>query len=108
MYLNFFFLFLLMNRFVHGQFIPGPRLGHTANTVGNKIYFIGGYNFDKSSLNSEIFYFDGEAKTWENVKSQGMKLPSKVEHTANMGGINQDLIFIIGGLIPDTNLVYQL
>ncbi|PKY55046.1 galactose oxidase [Rhizophagus irregularis] len=100
-------LFLLVNRFVYGQFIPGLRLGHTANTVGNKIYFIGGYNFAKSIPTSEIFYLNKETDTWEEIKSQGIKLPFKVEHTANIGGINQDIIFIMGGLIGDTNLLYQ-
>jgi hypothetical protein len=100
-------LFLLVNRFVYGQFIPGPRLGHTANTIGNKIYFIGGYDFANTIMPSEIFYFNEETETWEDIKSQGINLPFKVEHTANIGGTNQDIIFIIGGLIGDTNLLYQ-
>jgi hypothetical protein len=99
-------LFLLTNRVVYGQFIPGPRVGHTAVLVRDKIYYIGGYDFNASiPETSDFFYIDTEA--WVDLKSQGINLPLKVEHTANIGGVNQDLIFIIGGLLMDKNLVYQ-
>ncbi|GBC10578.1 hypothetical protein RclHR1_09740003 [Rhizophagus clarus] len=90
---------------VNGQFIPGPRAGHTANLVGNKIYFIGGSNFSEYD-ESEVFYYGGDPVTWINLNSQGVKLPARYGHSANIGGTNQDLIFIIGGETKDTNLVY--
>ncbi|CAB4478099.1 galactose oxidase [Rhizophagus irregularis] len=100
-------LFLLITLFVNGQFIPGPRSGHTATLIGNKIYFIGGYNFT-TPKESDIFYYNGIAWVELNnqVSGQGADMPPKLGHTANVGGRNQDLIFIIGG--DEFSKVYQL
>ncbi|RGB34102.1 hypothetical protein C1646_815607 [Rhizophagus diaphanus] len=100
-------LFLLITLFVNGQFIPGPRTGHTATLIGNKIYFTGGYNFT-TPKESDIFYYNGIAWVDLNnqVSGQGADMPPKLGHTANVGGRNQDLIFIIGG--DEFSKVYQL
>ncbi|CAB4415151.1 unnamed protein product [Rhizophagus irregularis] len=92
---------------INGQFIPGPRLGHTATLIGDKIYFIGGYNFT-TPKESDIFYYNGIAWVDLNnqVSGQGADMPPKLGHTANVGGRNQDLIFIIGG--DEFSKVYQL
>ncbi|EXX73222.1 hypothetical protein RirG_062140 [Rhizophagus irregularis DAOM 197198w] len=98
-------LFLWVTLFVNGQFIPGPRSGHTATHIGEKIYFIGGANFsntNQETQESDIFYYDGNKLAWVEVNSQvngqGADLPPKFGHTANIGvGSKQDLIFIIGG-----------
>ncbi|POG78481.1 hypothetical protein GLOIN_2v1836886 [Rhizophagus irregularis DAOM 181602=DAOM 197198] len=94
--------------FVNGQFIPGPRKGHTATLIGDKIYFIGGYNFTNPK-ESDIFYYNGIAWVELNnqVSGQGADMPPKLGHTANVGGRNQDLIFIIGG-DDEFSKVYQL
>ncbi|PKK68092.1 galactose oxidase [Rhizophagus irregularis] len=94
--------------FVNGQFIPGPRVGHTATLIGDKIYFIGGYNFT-TPKESDIFYYNGIAWVELNnqVSGQGADMPPKLGHTANVGGRNQDLIFIIGG-DDEFSKVYQL
>ncbi|CAB5325243.1 unnamed protein product [Rhizophagus irregularis] len=94
--------------FVNGQFIPGPRSGHTATLIGDKIYFIGGYNFSIPK-ESDIFYYNGIAWVELNnqVSGQGADMPPKLGHTANVGGRNQDLIFIIGGDV-EFSKVYQL
>ncbi|PKY58067.1 hypothetical protein RhiirA4_549922, partial [Rhizophagus irregularis] len=85
--------------FVNGQFIPGPRTGHTATLIGNKIYFIGGYNFSIPK-ESDVFYYDGNKLAWVEVNSQvsgqDADMPLQFGHTANIGGPKQDLIFIIG------------
>ncbi|CAB5180124.1 unnamed protein product [Rhizophagus irregularis] len=94
---------------INGQFIPGPRLGHTATLIGDKIYFIGGYNFSIIK-ESDIFYYDGKQLAWvevnNTVNGQGADMPLKFGHTANVGGPKQDLIFIIGG--DRFSTVYQL
>ncbi|RIA79774.1 hypothetical protein C1645_745697 [Glomus cerebriforme] len=101
-------LFLFINRDVYGQFNPGPRAGHSANFIGNKIYYIGGFDFGKTnSAKSDVFDFDYQKETWEDLKNQVVNLPRKTEHTASIGGTNKDLIFIIGGIEDDVNLVYQ-
>jgi N-acetylneuraminic acid mutarotase len=98
--------------FINGQFIPGPRSGHTATLVGgNKIYFVEGYNFsDIIPTTSDMFYLGGDPLKWVDLNSMinGVNLPFKFGHTANIGGLNQDSLFFIGGKQPpNTNPVYQ-
>src|SRR5438034_6236116 len=88
----FHLLLLVSMVIVHGQLIPEPRFGTTANLIGNKIYYVGGYNFAKSTLTSDVFYFDEEKNVW--VYSSKGVLPTKVSHASGVGGVNQDLIFI--------------
>src|SRR6185437_8234441 len=107
-------LFLLVNRVVNvnGQSIPGPRVGQKAVLVGKKLYIMGGRNVNKGpDPTSDFFYYDFEDglnnANFVDLKSQGVNLPYRVWHTANIGGAN-DSIFIIGGSGYDkTNLVYQ-
>ncbi|GBC10580.1 hypothetical protein RclHR1_09740005 [Rhizophagus clarus] len=101
--------FFLWVTVINGQFIPGPRSGHTANFVNDKVYFIGGYNFSIAPLTSDIFYYGGSGNqvTWVDLNGLvGVDIPFKFGHVAAVGGPNQDLLFVIGGL--NTNLVYQL
>ncbi|PKB92725.1 hypothetical protein RhiirA5_443628 [Rhizophagus irregularis] len=67
----------------------------------------GGYNFT-TPKESDIFYYNGIAWVDLNnqVSGQGADMPPKLGHTANIGGRNQDLIFIIGG--SEFSKVYQL
>ncbi|PKY59942.1 galactose oxidase [Rhizophagus irregularis] len=98
--------------FVNGQFIPGPRSGHTATLIGDKIYFIGGYNFSIVPKESDVFYYDGNKLAWVEVNSQvsgqDADIPPKHGHTANIGGPKpkQDLIFIIGATLVDEIIYY--
>ncbi|GES99995.1 hypothetical protein GLOIN_2v1537221 [Rhizophagus clarus] len=88
---------------VNGQFIPRPRVGHTANLVGDKIYFVGGSNFSIiSPSTSDIFYYGGNQLTCNNLAGV-----DKSGHAAEVGGPNQDLIFIMGG-VRQQSPVYQL
>src|SRR4051795_11566652 len=102
----FIILIILVNKVVYGQnfnFIPGPRTLQAAVHVGDKIYYIGGQEFAPFS-HSNFFYLETD-KTWVDLASQGVNLPlTAVGHTADIGGINQDLIFIIGG---EQNTVHQ-
>jgi N-acetylneuraminic acid mutarotase len=92
---------------VYGQkYKPEPRIGHTAVFIKNelKIYYIGGDNPENSEQNpeSDIFYLNvTDPSSWVNLKSQGIKLPHTSFHTANIGGVNQDSIYIIGGAHSD-------
>src|SRR5688572_5644092 len=88
-------LFLLVNKVVYGQnFLPGPRVRQAAVLVGDKIYYIGG--IEEPPLSNSNFFYLGKA--WVDLASQGVDLPSKAGHTVDIGGVNQDLIFIIGDL----------
>jgi hypothetical protein len=99
----------LFYKAVYGQFIPGPRIGHTAVLAGDKVYFIGGFNPDvpsSSDPKSDCFYLGGPTKSWVDLKNQ-VDLPLKISHTACTGGVNEDSIFIIGNLLSSGNLVDQ-
>ena len=90
--LLFIILILLVNKAVNGQkFIPGPRVGQTANIVGGKIYYIGGYRIGIGLTASEFFYLDRANFTWVDLKSLGANFPLTSWHTSDIGGANQDL-----------------
>ncbi|RIA99294.1 hypothetical protein C1645_730923 [Glomus cerebriforme] len=101
----------LLNTVVYGQdYIPKSRIGHAAVLIQSerKIYYIGGYTFNISDMianpTSDLFYFDYNVNyndtffTYTGLKSQGVNFPLSVYHIANIGGANQDSIFIIGGI----------
>jgi N-acetylneuraminic acid mutarotase len=97
--------------FINGQFIPGPRVGHTATLVGgNKIYFMGGFHFSSNiaPAKSDMFYLGGDPLKWVDLTND-VNLPFTFGHTANIGGLNQDSLFFIRGLqLSDTtNSIYQ-
>src|SRR2546423_13014706 len=97
-------ILIILSFLVNGQqFMPGPRVGHTATLLGNKIYYVGGY-IGNDITTADFFYLD-EKSTWVDLKSQGVKFPRIDGHTSNIGGANQDSIFTIGG--GTTNLVYR-
>ncbi|RGB30666.1 hypothetical protein C1646_793291 [Rhizophagus diaphanus] len=101
---------------INGQFIPGTRVGHDAVFIGKKLYFIGGRNYNKAKeLISDFFYYDleaglSDAKLVDLRSQKGINLPYMFWHTANIGGANQDSIFMIGGVGTvelSNNLVYR-
>ncbi|CAG8611028.1 3660_t:CDS:2 [Rhizophagus irregularis] len=101
---------------INGQFIPGTRTGHDAVLIGKKLYFIGGHNYNKETeLISDFFYYDleaglSDAKLVDLRSQKGINLPYMIWHTANIGGANQDSIFMIGGVGTvelSNNLVYR-
>jgi len=91
-------ILIILSFLVNGQqFMPGPRVGHTATLLGNKIYYVGGY-IGNDITTADFFYLD-EKSTWVDLKSQGVKFSQIDGHTSNIGGANQDSIFIIGDSI---------
>ncbi|RIA84955.1 hypothetical protein C1645_741948 [Glomus cerebriforme] len=114
-HLIFIILCQLLNVVFGQQFNPGPLFGHAAVYVEprNNIYYIGGYNYNNppedsniSNTSSEFFYLDLQINSanfskFIDLKSQGVNLPLSVHHNAEVGGVNQDSIFIIEGLILD-------
>src|SRR3954452_3810544 len=98
-------LIILVNKVVHGQtFIPGSRLGQASVLLGDKLYYIGGLEVTPQS---NFIYIGGPERIWVDLPSQGVNLPLKAGHIADIGGANQDLIFIIGGVLETQNTVYQ-
>ncbi|RIA99296.1 hypothetical protein C1645_859212 [Glomus cerebriforme] len=94
---------------VYGQaYIPKPRIGAAAVYIQSefRLYYIGGYTYNVSDIlanpTSDLFYLDCNPYsntffTWTDLKSQGVNIPPTVSLTANLEGVNQDSIFIIGG-----------
>ncbi|RIA79221.1 hypothetical protein C1645_841232 [Glomus cerebriforme] len=111
-----------MNTVVYGQnYIPEPLIGNAAVFVESelKIYYIGGINFNYDSndlefLKSDFFYFNCDPHSketfakWTDLKSQGVNFPLSVFHIADIGGVNQDSIFIVGGVrVKNPNDTYR-
>jgi hypothetical protein len=100
-------LFLSVNKLVYGQsFIPGPRFGQAAVYIEDRIYYVGGFEEETVPKKSNFFYLEME-EGWVDLTSQGVNLPTKSGHIADIGGTNQDLIFIVGGFVENQNMVYQ-
>ncbi|CAB4386952.1 unnamed protein product [Rhizophagus irregularis] len=104
---------------VYGQYVPENRYGHSAVFVRSerRIYFIGGFKVAPYVPNpmSDVFYLnvnvsDVNRYEFTDLTSQ-VNLPLTLFHDSELGGVNKDLIFIIGGVNwndPDTNHVYSL
>src|ERR1051326_255048 len=94
----FIVLILWLDKVVYGQnFTPGPRAGQAAVLIGNRIYYTGRNEFAPLS-NSKFFYYELN-KMWVDLTSQVVDFPLiKTFHAADIGGANQDLIFMIGGV----------
>src|SRR5581483_6522541 len=94
-------LIFSVNRIIYGQqFTPGPRTAQAAILVGDKIYYIGGNNYESVGANTEsdFFYIGGPDRIWVDLESQGVQLPSLIWHTLGVGGAGLiNSIFIIGG-----------
>ncbi|CAB4495226.1 galactose oxidase [Rhizophagus irregularis] len=116
-YLIFIITLCILN--VYGQFVPDTRTGHSAvfSESEKKVYYIGGYNSNKSEPTepnpiSDFFYLSiGNDDFFEftDLTSQA-KLPLTVFHVSELGGANQDSIFILEGAhwnAEETNYVYR-
>ncbi|RGB23700.1 hypothetical protein C1646_774135 [Rhizophagus diaphanus] len=96
---------------VYGQYVPEDRYGHSAVFVSERrIYFIGGYKVKRYAPNpmSDVFYLDRYEFT--DLTSQ-VNLPLKLFHVSELGGVNKDLIFTIGGVNlndSETDYIYSL
>ncbi|GBC05063.1 hypothetical protein RclHR1_00600026 [Rhizophagus clarus] len=112
-------MFCILN--VYGQFVPETRVGHTTVYVDSqkRIYYIGGFNYNKSAPTepdpiSDFFFLnvngsDMNFLTFTNLSSE-VNLPLTVWHQSELGGVNQDSIFILGGVHwsdAETNYVYS-
>ncbi|RIA80026.1 hypothetical protein C1645_839420 [Glomus cerebriforme] len=105
---------------VYGQdYIPEPLIGSAAVYDEYKIYYIGGVDFNKDyskdlSPKSEFFYLNCNPNSkdtfikWTDLKSQGVNFPLSLFHIADIGGVNQDSIFIVGGVrVKNANDIYR-
>src|SRR6185437_13882272 len=104
---NFYiFTFLLNFTFTFAAFIPNGRAWHSSVLINNKLYFSGG-NKDAYIINAtnEFFYLDvskpftttdDDSMQWVDLTYPGG--PLKTGATACIGGKNNDMIFIFGGI----------
>jgi hypothetical protein len=100
-----FVIILLCILNVYGKFVPEARLGHSAVYINSKrrIYYIGGYKSiqTKPGPLSAFFYLNVNTSgnnlfEFTDLTSQ-VNLPATIHHVSELGGVNQDLIFILGG-----------
>ncbi|RIB14724.1 hypothetical protein C2G38_1633450 [Gigaspora rosea] len=104
----YIFTFLLSFTFTFAAFIPNGRYLHSSVLIDNKLYFSGGLLSNSSSnITNEFFYLDVSKPftTTDNVSMPWIDLtytggPQKYSATACIGGKNNDMIFIFGGLEP--------
>ncbi|RIB14715.1 hypothetical protein C2G38_2194233 [Gigaspora rosea] len=103
--INFYiFTFLLNFTFTFAAFIPNGRYHHSSVLIDNKLYFGGGMN-QSFGITNEFFYLDVSKPftTTDNVSMPWIDLtytggPLKDLATACIGGKNNDMIFIFGGI----------
>ena len=74
-----------------GTWWPATREGATMNTVGNRVFVIGGAN---RIITNDVFSYRYYADRWECIKPAGEKLPPIFGHTAVTF---KDNIVIFGG-----------
>jgi hypothetical protein len=111
MYKNLILSLLILSviKVIYGQnFIPGPRIGQLAVSIGDRIYYIGGMGYNRFTNSNSSNFFYSEANKWVDLTSQGVNLPIFVGNIANIGGANQDLIFIIGDVGSGNKEQYEI
>jgi hypothetical protein len=74
-----------------------PLSGHTANTIGNSIYFFGGRS--EPSFSNDIYRYDFTAGSLEKVDCKGVKPVARSGHTSTprQVGTNVNELFVFGG-----------
>ncbi|KAF0561680.1 galactose oxidase [Gigaspora margarita] len=110
--LNFYIFTLLLNfTFTFAAFIPNVRVSHSSVLIDDKLYFSGGIKFhndyDYDIFTNEFFYLNVSKPftTTDNDSIQWADLtytdgPMTDSATACIGGKNNDMIFIFGGITP--------
>ncbi len=113
-YLNNYVSFCLFFNLIFGysffeveSFVPIERRGHSAISVGNKLYFFGGVNVKHNPL-SELFYldlskpFNAAAPSWNDISvSSTIPLGSAWAAVTLTNNNNNPNIYIIGGLMKN-------
>ncbi|CAG8788417.1 38667_t:CDS:2, partial [Gigaspora margarita] len=83
---------------------------HSSVLLDNKLYFSGGHNESYDNITNEFFYLD-VSKPFTTTDNDSMRWvgltytssPLKQLATACIGGKNNDMIFIFGGISPNAN-----
>ncbi|KAF0534393.1 galactose oxidase [Gigaspora margarita] len=112
MFCNFIIYVFTLNwflAFIFAGFTPSRKASHFSSLVENKLYFGGGFNENSTT---EFFYLDiskpftltdNTSISWVDLTYTDA--PRKSRTTACVGGINNNDIFIFGGLNYDNYFV---
>ncbi|RIB29119.1 hypothetical protein C2G38_2027987 [Gigaspora rosea] len=115
---NFYIYTLFLNfTLIFAAFIPNGRFFHSSVLIDNKLYFSGGFkqiNYSYITVTNEFFYLDvskpftttdNDSIPWVDLTYTGG--PLKAGTTACIGGKNNDMIFIFGGIRTNQPFVNQ-
>ncbi|GBC04409.1 hypothetical protein RclHR1_05670011 [Rhizophagus clarus] len=89
-------------------FKPSVFYGHTATLINNKLYVLGGLNFNGNPV-KEFFYldvsvpFNTQELSWKDLSDLNM-VPPNYFATSVKGGPNNDTLFFYGGLTTDQTM----
>ncbi|CAG8652110.1 6379_t:CDS:2, partial [Dentiscutata heterogama] len=94
---------------------PLARFAHASVLVNSNLYFIGGELLNGGGASNDLFIldlsvpFNTSSPKWIDLSKNSPVPISSSWCTASLGGSNNDIIFLIGGLMTDPNnssLVY--
>ncbi|GES82066.1 hypothetical protein GLOIN_2v1834755 [Rhizophagus clarus] len=89
-------------------FKPSVRFDHTATFIANKLYILGGLDYNKNPVN-EFFYldvsvpFNTQELSWQDLSNINM-VPSNFGAASVKGGPNNDTLFFYGGFMTDQTM----
>ncbi|PKC69012.1 galactose oxidase [Rhizophagus irregularis] len=89
-------------------FKPSVYYRHTATLIDNKLYILGGLDFNDKPL-KEFFYldvsipFNTQELSWQDLSNINM-VPVHVAATSVKGGPNNDTLFLYGGASTDQTM----
>src|SRR5204862_452188 len=81
---------------------PGPRYGHTATLINDKLYILGGNIHNDINVSPTFFYldvsvpFDTNELKWIDLSKNNI-IPPHYLSTAIKGGTNNNTLFLYGG-----------
>ncbi|CAG8573901.1 17343_t:CDS:2 [Racocetra fulgida] len=106
-----FLLILLTSRLfiANATSTPSARFAHTSVLVNSKLYFIGGELQNGAGVSKELFFldlsvpFDTSSPQWTDLSTTSPAPVNNSWCSASLGGSNNNIIFLIGGLMFDSN-----
>jgi hypothetical protein len=113
----YFILWILIQVLVkvncqHIPFKPSVYQRHTATLIDNKLYILGGRDFNNKIIKEFIYLdvsvsFNTQELSWQDLSKISM-VPAHHSATSFQGGVNNDTLFLYGGITsnPEMELVY--
>ncbi|RIA89136.1 hypothetical protein C1645_876913 [Glomus cerebriforme] len=90
-------------------FKPKVLYQHTATLIENKLYILGGSDSNDQFVGKTFFYldvsvpFDTQKLLWQDLSNVDL-VPPHALATSVKGGVNNDTLFLYGGMSPDNTM----